>query len=248
MNNLRSRKFAAGLTVIVMAGLFAVPGFAQDTASKPNDKVIEMPKFTTTGTYLPESGLVTASPIVTLQSSELGKAGATDALQLLRELTPYFSGNGNVGTELNNGGTGESNVALRNLTTLVLINGQRLVTSPFSNTNGGAPNVDLNTIPTAMIDRIEILKDGASTIYGSDAIGGVVNIILKQNYNGFEAGVRYSSTGNGDYKARSVYVIGGVSQPGLSYHRGPAFREHAVAHDRPAAHHDGSVANHRVGL
>ena len=216
MNNLRSRKFAAGMAAFIMTGLFAVSGFAQATASKSDDQVQKMEKFVVTGTYLPESGLVSASPVVTLQSSELGKAGATDALQLLRELTPYFSGNGNVGTELNNGGTGESNVALRNLTTLVLINGQRLVTSPFSNTNGGAPNVDLNTIPTAMIERIEILKDGASTIYGSDAIGGVVNIILKQNYNGFEGGVRYSSTRNGDYKARNAYIIGGVSQPGLS--------------------------------
>jgi len=216
MNNLRSRKFAAGMAAFIMTGLFAVSGFAQEAASKPDDQVQKMEKFVVTGSYLPESGLVTASPIVTLQSSELGKAGATDALQLLRELTPYFSGNGNVGTELNNGGTGESNVALRNLTTLVLINGQRLVTSPFSNTNGGTPNVDLNTIPTAMIERIEILKDGASTIYGTDAIGGVVNVILKQNYNGFEVGARYSSTGNGDYKARSVYIIGGVSQPGLS--------------------------------
>jgi iron complex outermembrane receptor protein len=204
------------MAAFVMTGLFAVSGFAQATAPKSDDEVQKMEKFVVTGTYLPESGLVTASPVVTIQSSELGMAGTTDAMQMLRQMTPYFSGNGTFGTESNNGYAGESNVALRNLVTLVLINGQRLVTSPFSNTNGGTPNVDLNTIPTAMIERIEILKDGASTIYGTDAIGGVVNVILKQNYNGFEVGARYSSTGNGDYKARSVYIIGGVSQPGLS--------------------------------
>ncbi|MEO5959097.1 MAG: hypothetical protein ABIZ49_08015, partial [Opitutaceae bacterium] len=63
---------------------------------------------------------------------------------------------------------------------------------------------------------VEILKDGASTVYGSDAIGGVVNVILKKNYNGFESGVRLSSTGRHDYKTRSIYIIGGVSQPGGS--------------------------------
>jgi iron complex outermembrane receptor protein len=204
------------MAAFIMAVLFAVSGFAQTTASKSDDQVQNMEKFVVTGSYLPESGVVRASPVVTIKSSELGMAGSTDALQLLKQLTPYFAGNGNFGTELNNGGTGESNVALRNLTTLVLINGQRVVSSPFSNINGGAPAVDLNTIPTAMIDRIEILKDGASTIYGSDAVGGVVNILLKKDFNGFEAGVRYSTTGNGDYKARSVYIMGGVSQPGFS--------------------------------
>jgi len=128
-------------------------------------------------------------------------------------MTPFFSGNGNIGTELNNGGAGESNVALRNLTTLVLINGNRMVGSP--NSNGTA--VDLNTIPVAMIERIEILKDGASTIYGSDAIGGVVNVILKKNYSGFEVGVRMSgTTKKNDYRPRESYLMGGVSRDGTS--------------------------------
>ena len=175
-----------------------------------------MEKFVVTGSYLPESQIVTASPVVTVESSDIGQAGATDPLRLLRQLTPFFAGNGNVGTEANNGYAGESNVALRNLVTLVLINGQRLTTSPFSNTHGGTPAVDLNTIPTAMIDRIEILKDGASTIYGTDAIGGVVNVILKKDFNGFETGARYGSTGNGDYKTREVYLIGGASGDGFS--------------------------------
>ena len=66
-----------------------------------------------------------------------------------------------------------------------------------------------------MIDRIEILKDGASTVYGTDAIGGVVNIILKKNFSGFELGGSYGSTDNGDYKTRSVYIMGGASGDGF---------------------------------
>ena len=194
--------------------LAANAAFAQTPAADAATAVdtVKLEKYTVTGSFLPVSATVNASPVVTIQSSDIGQSGATDPLRLLRQLTPFFAGSGNQGTEANNGGGGESYVALRNLTTLVLLNGQRIAGSPF--TSGTA--VDLNTIPTAMIDRIEILKDGASTIYGTDAVGGVINIIMKKDYNGFEAGVRYGSTKNGDFKTRDVYVIGGAAGNGFS--------------------------------
>ncbi len=197
-----------GLSLIAVNPAFAQTPATGDTTAD----TVKLEKFTVTGSFLPVSATVNASPVVTIQSSDIGQSGATDPMRLLRQVTPFFAGNGNIGTEANNGAAGESNVALRNLTTLVLINGQRLVGSPF--TSGTA--VDLNTIPTAMIDRIEILKDGASTIYGTDAIGGVINVILKKDYNGFEAGVRYGSTKNGDYKTREAYIIGGAAGNGFS--------------------------------
>ena len=214
MNLLLKRKFMAGLSLFATAGFFVVAASAQTPAATPpaNDEPEKLEKFTVTGTYLPFSASVSASPVVTIKQSDIGQSGATDPLRLMRQTTPFFAGNGNVGTELNNGGGGESNVALRNLTTLVLINGQRIISSP--NSNGTA--VDLNIIPTAMIQEIVIFKDGGSTIYGSDAIGGVVNIILKTNYNGFEIGGRMAGATKGDYKTRETYIIGGVSQPGFS--------------------------------
>jgi iron complex outermembrane receptor protein len=230
--NIRTRKFTATLSLLATVGLLAVSGYGQSTAATPpKEEAQVLEKFTVTGSYLPTSATVSASPVVTVQSAEIGKSGSTDAMQLLKQMTPFFQGNGSYGTESNNGYAGESVIALRNLSTLVLLNGQRMITSPFSN---GA-TVDLNTIPTAMIERIEILKDGASTIYGSDAIGGVVNIILKKNYNGFETGARYSSTGKGDYKARSVYIVGGVSQPGMSITIGAQHFENTplLTTDRP---------------
>jgi iron complex outermembrane recepter protein len=195
--------------------LFAAnAAFAQTPPSdtERKDETVKLEKFVVTGSFLPVSASVTASPVVTIESSEIGASGATDPLRMLRQLEPFFAGNGNVGTELNNGGAGESNVALRNLTTLVLINGQRIVGS------GGSAGTatDLNIIPTAMIERVEILKDSASTIYGTDAIGGVVNFILKKNYNGFETGVRTGMTKERDYQTRDFYVMGGVSSPGSS--------------------------------
>jgi iron complex outermembrane receptor protein len=215
------------LSLIAAYGFAKNTGYAQATTTTTTSTTTEpaapapsvdattpqvLEKYEVTGSYLPVSSTVTASPVVTIQSTDVGQSGATDALRLLRQLTPFFAGSGNVGTEANNGAAGESNVALRNLTTLVLVDGERITGSAFSS----GTTVDLNTIPTAMIDRIEILKDGASTVYGTDAIGGVVNIILKKNYNGFEAGLQYGSTGNGDYKTREAYIIGGASGAGYS--------------------------------
>jgi iron complex outermembrane receptor protein len=205
--NIRIRTFKAGLSLVATAGLFTVAARAQ-TAPQSNE-LQTLDKFVVTGSYLPLSGAVQASPVVTLDPATIANTGATDALHMLKQMTPYFQGNGNVGTELNNGGSGESNVALRNLTTLVLVNGRRIVGSALS----AGTSVDLNTIPTAMVGRLEILKDGASTIYGSDAIGGVVNMLLRKNYNGFEIGGRITSTRNGDFKTKDAYIIGGVSTP-----------------------------------
>jgi iron complex outermembrane receptor protein len=210
---------SAMLSLGAIAGFLTSTGKAQttttttttttDTAAEPT-QVLQA--YTVTGSYLPVTSTVNASPVVTIQSSDIGQSGATDPLRLLRQLTPFFSGNGNVGTELNNAGSGESNVALRNLPTLVLLNGQRLV--PSANSSGNA--VDLNTIPVNMIDHIDILKDGASTIYGSDAIGGVVNVVLKKNFNGFEAGYTFGASQDGAYKTTDAYIMGGASGPGYT--------------------------------
>ena len=96
-----------------------------------------------------------------------------------------FSAGAAVNTGVNNGGSGAVNFSLRGLgseRTLVLINGRRAVASGL----GANAVVDLNNIPPTMIQRIEVLKDGASAVYGSDAVAGVVNIITRQDYDGAE--------------------------------------------------------------
>lgn len=220
MNNKNSeRKFwdATALKISAAIALTLVSGrFALAQTDTNTGEVQKMEQYNVTGSYLPTSSISTASPVVTIEAGAIGQTGATDPLSLLRDVTPFFSGNGNIGTEANNGLAGESYVALRNLTTLVLINGQRITGSPFSTNSTLGSNVDLNIIPTAMIDRIDILKDGASTIYGSDAIGGVVNIMLKKDFNGFEAGVRFGESSKRDYKTREAYIIGGASGSGYS--------------------------------
>jgi iron complex outermembrane receptor protein len=125
-------------------------------------------------------------------------------------LVPGFSGAGNylgsVNNNVNIGAgfqafTGESYAQIRNLPTLVLLDGQRIVSSALS----GGQAVDLNSIPLAMIDRVEVLKDGASALYGSDAIGGVINIITKKDFNGVEVFGRYG------------FPVDGPSDHGVQY-------------------------------
>lgn len=177
-----------------------------------------METLVVTGSYLPEAGEVTASPLVTLDRAAISHTGATDALRALKTLSPSFSGSNNAGNEVNLFGFGESYVALRNLTTLVLANGRRMPNSPFSsnNSSGTIPSVDLNTIPLAMIERVEVLKDSASTVYGSDAVGGVINLILRDNYEGLEIGGRYGTDRHSDYVTREGWLVGGISRPRAS--------------------------------
>ena len=184
-----------------------------------------MDRVVVTGSYLPRSAEVDASPLVTIDAAEMQQAGATDALRLLKTLTLVFSGSGNIGNEVNLQGFGESYLALRNLPTLVLLDGRRLPNSPISSNNSSAtiPAVDLNTIPLSMIERIEVLKDSASTLYGSDAVGGVVNIVRKRNYQGVEFGGRYGTDRDGDYTTREAWVTGGVARTGWSVSLGAQY-------------------------
>ena len=147
------------------------------TAAAAGEKPVKMEKTVVTGSLIPTAETVGAAPVEVVGTVEIQKSGQQDILQALKRLSTSFAGSGNVGQTVNNGGFGEANIALRNLPTVVLLDGHRLANSSFS--RGAA--VDLNTIPLSMIERIEVLKDGASAIYGADAIGGVVNIITKKN-------------------------------------------------------------------
>lgn len=179
------------LAVLAGCSTLALPGAAQDT----NAPTVMQPTVIT-GSYIPTAETVGPAPLQTLSTESIAQAGQADPLLTLKKLVPSFTGGQNYLGSANNNvslaagfhqATGESYAALRNLTTLILIDGQRVTPTALS----AGQAVDLNSIPLAMIERIEVLKDGASAIYGSDAIGGVINIITKKNFNGFEFGGRY---------------------------------------------------------
>ena len=217
--------WAVGIALITAQGLSAQPTPAAPT-TPANSDVHKMETFTVTGSYLPQSSLVGANPITLIDNTALQMTGQDNVLQVLNRLDSSFTGNGNLGTESNNvggGGGGESYVALHNLTTLVLLDGNRVAVSAFSGF-GGLNSVDVNTIPLGMIDHIEILKDGASTVYGSDAIGGVVNVITKKNYEGLEVFGGYGETTDGGrYITKNYGLTAGVAHDNVSITIGADF-------------------------
>ncbi|MEN9677598.1 MAG: hypothetical protein RIS76_3494, partial [Verrucomicrobiota bacterium] len=227
------------LTVGLGTQLLTIPNLAAQDAGaastnqppaaafSPSSEPSELERVVITGSLIPTSETVGINPVEVFSASQISETGAMDALQALKRLGVNFTGNGNIGQTLNNGGFGEANIAINNLTTLVLLDGRRLANSSFS--NGAA--VDVNTLPVSMIERIEVLQDGASTAYGADAIGGVVNIITKKNYNGWELGGRYGfGTEDGQFRQWSAYIVGGSSTEkttvtmGLNYlHQDPLY-------------------------
>ncbi|WP_423821698.1 TonB-dependent receptor [Salinisphaera sp. SPP-AMP-43] len=145
-----------------------------------------------TGTAIARTDAATALPVTTLDADALQEQGITSTAQLLQELTDNSTSNGIGASTGNTPAASQGGAAYANLRglgpskTLVLLNGRRLGNNAF---NGGA--VDLNTIPFAAIDRVEILRDGASAIYGTDAIGGVINFITKKDLDGGSLHAQY---------------------------------------------------------
>jgi len=191
-----------------------------------------------TGSAIPTADNVTIAPVETVTAADIERTGAQDVLSALKKLSVSFVGAGNISHTLNNGGFGEANVSVRNLPTLVLLDGRRMAGSAFSAIFNAGNSVDLNLIPISMVDRIEVVKDGASALYGSDAIGGVVNIITKKNWNGFEVNANYGfATQAGGYTEQKVALTGGTSTEATSFTAGVQyFRSDSIeAKDRYVA-------------
>jgi iron complex outermembrane recepter protein len=185
----------------------------QTQPAPTDDETQHLEAFVVTGSNIPSAGEALAIPVAVISPSDISNSGVeTNVLDVLRKISPAISGIGGENATIATGGqNGGSQVLVHNLPTLVLVNGRRMAYDPVDG-SGGAEFVDLNAIPLAAIDRIEVLSDGSSAIYGADAIGGVINVILKKDYNGWEADVHYGySDTTGHYSERSGSLTGGVS-------------------------------------
>lgn len=193
-----------------------------DQPSRQDEEPTRLTEFVVTGSNIPTAADATDVPVVVLGRRDIEDTGLNaNLLDMLRKRIPAFAGRSNAGnttaTNPNAFNTaGGSAIAIRNLDTLVLINGRRAATNGINAYNGKS-FVDVNQIPVAAIERMEILTDGASAIYGSDAVGGVVNVILRSNYQGTEVGGRYAVSSNtGHYTERSAYVVAGAGKNGVN--------------------------------
>jgi iron complex outermembrane receptor protein len=188
--------------------LMAVPAMAQQASDARATQDIVV-----TGSALPTAPDDVAVPVSVVGADAIQKSGVnSNVLEILRKSIPAFAGRSNTGNSNANNNNqrtaGGSSIQLRNLDTLVLVNGRRVAPSAIAGVNGKV-FVNVSEIPADAIERIEVLTDGASAIYGSDAIGGVVNIILKSNWQGGQVNARY---GGGDgYNEHSVGMTYGFN-------------------------------------
>jgi iron complex outermembrane receptor protein len=191
--------------VLSAAALSATSANAQDL----QDQEIAAEEIIVTGSRIARDEFSSASPISVFDAEEYAAQGVTSVDEFLKTV-PAFTGF-QLGNSTNNGnGAGQKQVDLRGLSpnrTLVLFNGRRQVGDATGN---GA--VDLNSVPAAMIERVEVLKDGASTAYGSDAIAGVVNIILKDDFEGVQISADYGAgLDNIDAENYTFSILAGAS-------------------------------------
>lgn len=192
------------ITVALAVGATAVTGNA--LAQETEQETTTLGRVEVTGSRIKRVDTETSQPILTLDRQAIENTGVTSIGDVLQQISANGSA---LNTSFNNGGNGQTQVDLRNLgsnRTLVLVNGRRWVT-------GLAGAVDLNTIPIAAVERVEVLKDGASAIYGSDAIAGVVNIITRQNFDGASASAFFGTTSKGDGTQQAYdFIIGSTSE------------------------------------
>ena len=193
---------SALLALLASAALAQTTPSNSATAATAKDDPIKLEAFVSTGTrFNDRTVLQSPVPIDVITSKEMQQGGYTETSQMLQALVPSFNF---PRPSLNDGTDHIRPATLRGLApdqTLVLVNGKRRHSSALVNVNGavgrGAVSVDFNAIPSSAIDRVEVLRDGASAQYGSDAIGGVINILLARTQGwGFNAA--YAVTGEGD--------------------------------------------------
>jgi len=202
----------------VASTFVALPAVAQD-ADETEGSATTLDAIEVTGSRLKRADIEGAVPVVVISRAQIDASGDVSVAEVLRDST--FSSFGNFKPQSGSSAQSLATIDLRGVgsgRTLVLIDGRRAPTNPMAASSGS----DLNAIPLAAVERIEILSDGASAVYGSDAIGGVVNIILRKDFNGAELryGIGSTEVTGGDLEDMSVVfgsssdrtrIVGGAS-------------------------------------
>ena len=173
---------------ILLCGVVAFGPGAADHALAQGPEAGGLEEVLVTGSRLRTPNVTSSSQIVTVEVEDISDRGITRVEDYLNDLPQISPGQA---ITASNGASGTATVNVRNLgceRTLVLINGQRLAPG----TTGGGNCADLNSIPTLLLERVEVLTGGASSVYGSDAVGGVVNFILDDDFEGFKANYMHS--------------------------------------------------------
>ncbi len=206
----------AAPTSEAVAPAVPAPAAPAPTAETP-EKVTRMKPILVTGSNIPSLEEQPVAPVLRIDKEMIDRSGAQTVSEVLRRI-PQNNGNQSFSEKGSSASftPGTAAIALRGFgpqQTLVLVNGRRVSSSPFGDNFGGvqASFVDLNTIPVAAVERVEILKAGGSAIYGSDAIAGVVNVILRSDYDGMEISSEYGQAARSDIGQQSHSLVAGLT-------------------------------------
>lgn len=205
-----NNKLSKAVRLAIAFGAVSATAFTASVNAAEEEEVAKVERIEVTGSRLRSTDLQGFSPVQVIDGSDIDTSSVANIQDLLLK-NPAFGApaisrtNSNFSTS----SAGASTVDLRNLgtaRTLVLVNGRRYVTGV-----PGSMAVDLNTIPAQFIERIEIMTGGASAVYGSDAVAGVVNIILKKEFEGIEFDVQYGESAEGDSEETQIQFTTGVT-------------------------------------
>ncbi|MEN5040288.1 MULTISPECIES: TonB-dependent receptor [Stenotrophomonas] len=207
----RRTSLANSISTILAGGALLLVGAMASSSAFAQEQATNLDRITVTGSNIPRTNTETPSPVQVVTRQEIDRTGKTTVAEYLQTLTA--DGSGSIPKTFGNGfAGGGAGISLRGLgagSTLVLLNGRRMATYGLAD-DGQKVFTDLSTIPLDAVERIEVLKDGASAIYGSDAIAGVVNIILRSDFNGAILRASYGLSGDSDGDAKKATLTAGT--------------------------------------
>lgn len=259
LHRFRQAQLRAGVAPLGLAlALIAAPAFAQDQpaapaaqapAAQPDDTATATPDVVVTGTLFRNASTTTASPLTVITSADLARRGINTAADAINSIPANNAGSMNKSWNSFNFATGATAVSLRGLTTgntLTLFDGLRSAPYPLAD-DGHRNFVDLNTIPGGIIDRIEVLQDGASATYGADAVAGVVNVIVKKQITGLhlEGSAGISEHGDaGERRLAGTFGYGKLSEQGFNVYVNAEYQKNdpLFAHDRKYPYNTGDLS------
>lgn len=207
------KKLSKSLRMMFAGTLVMSAGFMHQAAQAQEAKADEkLQRVVVTGSAIKRVDAETAAPVEIYSKKDIERTGATSVAELIRNLASIdISDQGELSAS-SPSGSGTTNIKMRGLSernVLILLNGRRLPTNALADGSGAGAAVDVNAIPLSALERIEILKDGGSAIYGADAVAGVMNFITKKNYQGLEAKTSYGQSSRSDAKEKTANLVYG---------------------------------------
>ena len=196
----------SAISAAVLVVTSATSAWAQQQDEQP------MQRVTVTGSAIKRTSVEGPAPVQVITKKDIEKTGATSVNELLSSIPSMDIFDQGELASNSPSGSGTANVKMRGLdasNTLVLINGRRAPVNALYDSSGAGAAFDINSLPIGAIERVEILKDGGSAIYGADAVAGVVNFITKTDYQGIEATASYGQSSRSDGKERRVGLTAG---------------------------------------